>query len=118
MTDAVIAMQGVANPASYGAFPLLLQYARDRHLISLEEAVRKMTGASAERLNVTDRGLLKTGLAADITVFDAESVKDNNTITETSQEPTGIEVVFINGQQVKKDGIVDENIKAGAVVRN
>ena len=79
MTDSVVSAKGVQNPASFGTFPLLLQYARDRGLISLEEAVRKMTGASAERLNIKDRGLLKKGLAADITVFDWKSVRDNNT---------------------------------------
>lgn len=116
MTDSVVSMQGVQNPASFGAFPLTLQYARDRKLATLEEAVRKMTGASAVRLGVKDRGLLKKGLAADITLFDWQKVKDNNTVTETDQAPDGIEAVFINGRQVKKDGRVDESILAGVVV--
>jgi len=118
MTDAVVSMQGVQNPAAYGAFPLLLQYARDRNLIPMEQAVRKMTGATADRLNMKDRGYLQQGSAADITVFDAVNIKDNNTISDTSCEPTGIEAVFINGRQVKKDGQVDETIKAGMVVRS
>jgi len=116
MTDSVVSAEGVQNPASFGAFPLLLQYARDRKLASLEESVRKMTGASAERLNVKDRGLLRPGLAADITVFDWENVKDNNTVTETNMAPTGIEAVFMNGRQVKKDGVVDGSANAGVVV--
>ena len=116
MTDSVVSAEGVQNPASFGAFPLLLQYARDRKLASLEESVRKMTGASAERLNVKDRGLLRPGLAADITVFDWENVKDNNTVTETNLAPTGIEAVFMNGRQVKKDGVVDGLANAGVVV--
>ena len=118
MTDSVVSREGVQNPASFGAFPLLLQYARDRNLISTEEVVRKMTGASAERLNLKDRGFLRPGLAADITVFDSERVKDNNTITETDCEPSGIELVLINGQQVKKNGRIDESAQAGIVVRN
>lgn len=117
MTDAVVSQEGVQNPASFGAFPLLLQYARDRNLISLEEAVRKMTGASAERLNVKDRGILKAGLAADITVFDPENIRDNNTISKTDQAPTGIESVFINGTRVKKAGGLADNVNAGKVVR-
>ena len=117
MTDAVAATQGVQNPAAYGAFPLLLQYSRDRNLLSLEEAVHKMTGAAAERFYLKDRGLLKQGLAADITVFDWQNVKDNNTIKETDQAPTGIEAVFINGRQVKKNGVVDGSITAGVVNR-
>ena len=80
------------------------------------EAVRKMTGASAERLNVSDRGFLRSGLAADITVFDWQNVKDNNTLTETSMAPTGIEAVFMNGRQVKRDGIVDGSANAGVVI--
>jgi len=116
MTDSVVSAEGVQNPASFGAFPLLLQYARDRKLASLEETVRKMTGASAERLNVKDRGLLRPGLAADITVFDWENVKDNNTVTETNMAPTGIEAVFMNGRQVKKNGVVDGSANAGVVV--
>lgn len=116
MTDSVVSAEGVQNPASFGTFPLLLQYARDRGLISLEEAVRKMTGASAERLSIKDRGLLRKGLAADITVFDWKNVRDNNTVTETDKEPAGIEAVFINGTQVKKSGKVDPKALAGVVV--
>jgi N-acyl-D-amino-acid deacylase len=116
MTDSVVSMQGVQNPASFGAFPLILQYARDRKLATLEETVRKMTGASAERLGVKDRGFLKKGFAADITIFDWQNVKDNNTVTETDQAPDGIEAVFINGKQVKKDGQVDGAILAGEVI--
>lgn len=116
MTDSIVSMQGVQNPASFGAFPLTLQYARDRNLASLEETVRKMTGASAERLGIKDRGLLKKGFAADVTVFDWQNIQDNNTLTETDQVPDGIEAVFINGTQVKKDGQVDESALAGVVV--
>ena len=115
MTDSVVSAEGIQNPASYGTFPLLLQYARDRGLISLEEAVRKMTGASADRLNLKDRGLLKKGLAADITVFDWKNVRDNNTVKETDKEPAGIEAVFINGKQVKEEGRVDTSVLAGVV---
>jgi len=116
MTDATPAPEGVQNPAAFGSFPLLLQYARDRKLLSLEEAVRKMTGANAERVNLKDRGFLKKGLAADITVFDWNAVKDNNTLTDTDNAPTGIETVFINGRQVKKDGKVDGSANAGEVL--
>lgn len=117
MTDSVVSLEGVQNPASFGAFPLLLQYARDRNLVPLEEAVRKMTGGSAQRLNIKDRGFLKEGLAADITVFDWENIKDNNTVTDTDRSPTGIEAVFINGKQIKKDDTVDSSINAGEVIK-
>ncbi|MCP4749299.1 MAG: amidohydrolase family protein [Proteobacteria bacterium] len=117
MTDSTVSTEGVQNPASFGSFPLILQYARDRNLIPLEQVVGKMTGATAERLNVKDRGILKEGLAADVTVFDWENVRDNNTVTETDRAPTGIEAVFVNGRQVKRNGTVDPTIKAGTVLR-
>jgi N-acyl-D-amino-acid deacylase len=117
MTDSLVSTRGLQNPASFGAFPLLLEYARDRELIPLEEAVRKMTGASADRVNLKDRGYLRRGLASDITIFDSDRVRDNNTITATSNEPTGIEYVFINGRLVKKDGTVDDGIQAGKAIR-
>jgi N-acyl-D-aspartate/D-glutamate deacylase len=117
MTDSVVSQIGVQNPASFGSFPLLLQYARDRKLIPLEEAVRKMTGASAERMGIKDRGRLEKGFAADVTVFDWEKVRDNNTVTETDQRPTGIEAVFVNGVAVTKEGRVIETALPGAAIR-
>jgi N-acyl-D-amino-acid deacylase len=116
MTDALPAVKGVQNPAAYGNFPRFFQLAREKKLISLEEAVYKMSGATAERYSVKDRGFLKEGLAADITVFDWKNIRDNNTLTETSKTPTGIETVFINGKQVVKKGKVDAAIKAGKII--
>ncbi len=117
MTDTVISPRGgVQNPATYGAFPLLLQYARDRNLLSVEEAVHKMTGASAERFKLDSRGILRKRFAADITIFDWNRVKDNCTVSRTDQAPDGIEAVFMNGRQVKADGKVDGNLTVGQVV--
>ncbi len=116
MTDAWVEGAGVQNPAAFGCFPRFLEWARDKSLLTTEEVVRKMTGATAERFSVKDRGFLKKGLAADVTVFDPVGVKDNNTLTETANAPTGIELVFINGKRVVKDGKVDPTVKAGVVV--
>jgi N-acyl-D-amino-acid deacylase len=116
MTDAWVEKTGVQNPAAFGCFPRFLEWARDKQLITLEEAVRKMTGATAERFGVKGRGFLKKGNAADITVFNPDTVKDNNTLAETANAPTGIEAVFINGRRVVKDGTVDPTVKAGVVV--
>jgi len=116
MTDALPAPKGVQNPAVYGNFPRFFQLAREKNLISLEEAVYKMSGAAAERYRIKDRGFLKEGLAADITVFDGKNIRDNNTLTETSKTPSGIEAVFINGKQVLSKGRVDGSIKAGEVI--
>jgi N-acyl-D-amino-acid deacylase len=117
MTDSTVSPSGLQNPASFGSFALVLQYARDRRLVSLEEVVHRMTGATAERFNLKGRGFLKKGFAADITVFDWDQVRDNNTITQTDQAPSGIEAVFINGCQVKTFDQVDGSAKAGRVIR-
>jgi N-acyl-D-amino-acid deacylase len=116
MTDTQVAVQGVQNPAAFGNNPLILQTVRDKKLASLEETIRKMTGAVAERYHVKDRGLIKDGLAADITVFNYGKIKDNNTRTKTNMRPTGIETVFINGVQVVSKGKAIGNLNAGVVV--
>jgi N-acyl-D-aspartate/D-glutamate deacylase len=115
MTDAVPGKEN-RNPAAYGTFPLFLQYARDRKRISLEQAVRKMTGATADRFRLKDRGCLKKGMAADVTVFDWLAIKDNTTLTGFDNAPTGIEAVFINGKQVLHDGKVDGQAHAGQLL--
>ncbi|MCK9231664.1 MAG: amidohydrolase family protein [Syntrophales bacterium] len=116
MTDALPAPQGVQNPAMFGNFPRFFQLAREKRLIPLEEAVRKMSGATAERYGIKDRGFLRKGLAADITVIDWNRIRDNNTLTETSQAPTGIAAVFINGRRVLNQGKVDGSIRAGRIL--
>jgi N-acyl-D-amino-acid deacylase len=106
----------VQNPGAFGNFPRFLQYARDYDLLSLEAAVHKMTGASADRFDVKTRGVLKAGLAADITVFDWKKVKDNNTDHKTDSRPDGIEMVFINGRRVVNGRNLDASVNAGVVV--
>ncbi|MBN1635504.1 MAG: amidohydrolase family protein [Deltaproteobacteria bacterium] len=116
MTDASPASQGVQNPACYGNFPRFFQWIRDKNLISLEDAVYKCSGSSRQRFKINDRGILQKGLAADITVFDYNSIRDNNTVTETDKTPSGIAAVFINGKQVVSESDVDGSINAGVVV--
>jgi N-acyl-D-amino-acid deacylase len=113
MTDAWVARSGVQNPAAYGAFPRLLSLVRDRKLLSIEEAVRKMSGATAERFGLADRGLLKEGLAADIAVLDWENVRDNTTSKETDKAPSGIEYVFVNGCKIIGSGRKEKPLSAG-----
>ncbi len=115
-TDATVLMYGTQNPAAFGNFPRILQYARDFKLLSLEEVVHKMTGASADRFNIKDRGVLANGKAADIMVFDWNNVRDNNTDTKTSETPTGIERVFINGKLVVEDGRLDTTSTPGVLL--
>ena len=116
MTNASPATQGIQNPACYGNFPRFFEWIRSKNLISLEEAVYKCSGSSRQRFRIKDRGILQKGLAADITVFDYNSIRDNNTTVETDKKPSGITAVFINGKQVVSENNVDRSINAGVVV--
>jgi N-acyl-D-amino-acid deacylase len=117
MTDAWVEISGTQNPAAFGCFPRFLQTARDRKIITIEEAIHKMTGASAERFNISDRGILKKGLAADITVFGWSTVMDNTEDGSTGTAPSGIEEVFINGIHTVSKGRINRALRPGQVVR-
>ncbi len=96
---------GHPHPRYYGTFPRVLgRYVREEKLISLEEAVRKMTSANAAKIRVFDRGLLRPGLAADVTVFDAATIIDHATYEKPHQYATGVEYVIVNGQLVLDQG--------------
>ncbi len=93
------------SPRTYGSFPRVLgEFVRDRALLGLEEAVRKMTSAPAARLGLTDRGQLIDGLLADIVVFDPETVRANATYDDPRRYPDGIDYVIVNGQMVVDAG--------------
>jgi len=117
MTDAWYEPEGIQNPALYGTFPGILAMIRDRKLLPMEEAIRKMTGAAAERYAIPKRGLLKEGYHADVTVFDYEKLKDNTTIHNPIASPSGIEHVFVNGGHLNDRGTLDRSMKAGMVIR-
>ena len=94
-----------AHPRAYGTFARILgHYARDLKLFPLEFAVRKMTALAAQRVGLPDRGLLKAGMAADITVFDPASVADKATFEQPHQASVGFAYVFVNGQKVLDHG--------------
>ena len=96
------------HPRAFGSMARLLgTYARDEKLFTLEEAVRKVTSGAARRLGLTDRGLLRPGMMADLVVFDPAKVKDVATYAKPKQFPEGIETVLVNGQPVLVDGIPD-----------
>jgi N-acyl-D-amino-acid deacylase len=94
-----------AHPRAYGTFPRILgHYVRDLRLMPLEYAVRKMTSLAAQRVGLQERGLLRPGLFADITVFDPRTVGDRATFEQPHQPSVGIEYVFVNGQAVLAHG--------------
>ena len=93
------------SPRTYGTFPIILaEYVRDERIMSLPDAVRKMTSFPAQRLGLPDRGLLRDGFKADIVVFDAKTVKAPATRTQPKQFPIGIDYVVVNGQVVVDEG--------------
>ena len=93
------------HPRSYGTYPRILgRYVREDKLLTLEDAVRKMTGAVAARLGLRDRGLLREGMFADIVVFDDATIIDLSTPEKPHQLSRGVEQLFVNGVQVIRDG--------------
>lgn len=101
---------GRPHPRGFGTFPRIVgEYVRNGTL-KLEEAVRKVTGYPAERFRIRDRGLLKPGLAADVVVFDVDTVSDRATYANGRVPPVGIEHVFVNGEAALADGHVTGNL--------
>jgi N-acyl-D-aspartate/D-glutamate deacylase len=117
-TDTFLTGHGHQNPASYGTFPRVLHTYVEQGLFSLSEAVRKMTGAAAERLGWADRGFLRQGCAADIVVLDPATLRDTATFAQPACFPLGIEHVFINGAHVLNSGQYDAGAGAGKVLRS
>jgi N-acyl-D-amino-acid deacylase len=102
-----IVSQGMPHPRFYGTFPKVLShYVRDRALLPLEAAIYKMTGATARALNLTDRGLLREGHRADVTIFDPDDFRDRATYADPHQYPTGQRTtVLVNGAVVVENAV-------------
>jgi N-acyl-D-amino-acid deacylase len=95
---------GFPHPRSYGAFPrVLARYVRERGVLTLEEAIAKMTSVPARALGLVDRGILRDSAFADVVVFDAATVTDRGTFTAPHQYADGIVHLFVNGQAVIAD---------------
>jgi len=108
--------QNHPHPRYYGTFPRVLgRYVREDKVITMEEAIRKMTSANASKIRVYDRGLLRPGFPADITVFDPKTVIDNATYDKPHQYATGILYVAVNGSVVL-DGGKHTGARPGAVI--
>ncbi len=119
-TDVVLRKDGYPNPSGMGTFPRVLGfYTRDRKLMGMEDAVSRMTSKSAARFGLTDRGIIEPGKAADIVVFNPETISDTPPHgSQPAGRPEGIKHVFINGAQVVKDGIYIDGARKGRVLRS
>lgn len=96
---------GKPHPRAYGAFPKVLgRYVREEKILRIEEAIRKMTSLPASKVRLKNRGLLKEGFWADITIFDPAKIKDTATYQDPQQYPTGIKYVIVNGGVSVEDG--------------
>jgi N-acyl-D-aspartate/D-glutamate deacylase len=99
-----------AHPRAFGTFTrILAEYVRQQHAMGFEEAVRKMTSQAASRVGITDRGILRPGMFADIAIFDPATVNDVATYNDPLRYSAGVKDVFVNGRPVVLDGkITDE----------
>jgi N-acyl-D-amino-acid deacylase len=110
-SDGEVPIFGRANPhpRSYGTFARVLGvYVRDKKTLTLEDAVRKMSAAPAARLGLSDRGVLRPGMKADLAIFDPATVKDTATFTKPHQYAEGFSAVIVSGQVVFEDGHMTE----------
>lgn len=108
---------GKPHPRAYGTFPRILgRYVREERVLTLQQAVRHMTSAPAQRLGLCDRGLLREGLKADIVIFDDAKVIDTGTYMEPRQFPLGIDDVLVNGVPVIRAG-ANTGARPGRVLR-
>ena len=110
---------GGRHPRGAGTYPRVLgRYVRELHWLTLPEAVRKMTSLPAQRFKLKDRGLISTGLKADVVVFDPKTILDRATFQEPQLISTGVQRVFVNGVEVWSDGKVSGNRPGRALRRS
>jgi N-acyl-D-amino-acid deacylase len=108
--------RGVPHPRNYGTFPRVIShYVREKGIISLEEAIRKMTALPARAFKLKDRGLLKEGMYADICIFDRKDFKDKATFAKPHQYSEGLFYVIVNGRMTIKDGKLTD-AKSGMIL--
>ncbi len=108
---------GVPHPRNYGTFPRVLgRYVRELRVLSLPQAIHKMTGMPAARLGLADRGCVRDGCVADLVLFSAETVRDVGTFTDPHHYPEGIVWVLVNGEPVVANGVFT-SARPGRVVR-
>jgi N-acyl-D-aspartate/D-glutamate deacylase len=96
-----------SHPRAWGSFPRILgRFVREEHVLTLEDAIRKMTSKAAARVHLNDRGILRPGLMADVTVFDPATIRDVSTFEDPKHYAVGVKHVFVNGRRVVADGTI------------
>ena len=104
-SDGIPELKGNPHPRLFGTMPRVLsRYVRERQVLTLEDAIRRMTHASCERFGLVDRGLVREGYFADLVLFDPDTVRDLATYEQPKQEPVGISIVIVNGSVAYEDG--------------
>ena len=105
------------HPRAYGTFPRILRkYVREEHKLTLEDAIRKFCALPAQRMRLSDRGVLKAGMWADVVIFDPETITDRATFENPNQLSEGMQYVLVNGVPVIDDGKAT-NALPGKVLR-
>jgi N-acyl-D-aspartate/D-glutamate deacylase len=116
-TDGFPQREGKPHPRTYGTYPRVLErYVREKGLLSLEQAVHKMTGMVAYKLGLSDRGVIRAGAFADLVIFDPARVHDRSSYEDPRQFPEGFAHVFVNGAWTVKGG-EHTGARAGRVLR-
>lgn len=106
-----------SHPRGWGSYPRILgRYVREQHVLTMEEAVRRFTSRAAWRIGVSDRGMVKTGMKADLTIFNPTTIRDVSTFEDPAHYSEGISYVFVNGQAVVERGKITA-ARPGQVVR-
>ena len=106
------------HPRNFGTFPRVLgRYVRDRGVLELADAVRKMTHEPARRLGIHDRGRIAEGMAADLVLLDPQRVIDRADFGKTPEGPVGITQVFVNGRIVLDDNVITDE-RPGRVLQH
>lgn len=109
---------GLPHPRAYGTFPrIIAEYVRERHVLTLEDAVRKMTSWPATRMGLADRGVLREGLRADVVVFNYDKIRDTADWAHPTTTPVGIDAVLVNGT-LAMDHDTYTGVRSGSVLRH
>lgn len=104
ISDSIYADTDTPHPRMYGAFPKIIrEYVMERHVLTLEQAIAKMTSMPAQRMKIRDRGILSPGAFADVLIFSPDRFRDNATFAEPTKPASGLDYVFLNGTLVRQN---------------